>query len=374
MRVRSMWPLVLAAVVAGARDAAAQRPAQWRLSEEPVLRIGVVEGETAYQFFDAVSSVRLGDGRIAVLNAGSHELRIFDANGRIVANVGRKGQGPGEFSRPSRIYRMAADSLKIYDVGNRRFSIHAPDGTFVRSEPIVEQRAFFLDEWLYDRSWIDGPALGRGRGVVRAAIDRLPPPDPKVGYRYVEVSPQGHLWVRQPGEPGGPVDWIIYDLEAWPIGRITTPAGFQIHEIGRDYLLGVGRDDMDVEYVEFYTLEGAERAPTRVIADDEASDAPPARTLPAETLNLVRATLKNLAVMQEVYYSSGNFRYAGNVEQLDGWEPPKELLIQIVNASPRGWTGIIIDRKTGATCGMSYGAVVPVGWAPGTVLCEGASR
>lgn len=117
----------------------------------------------------------------------------------------------------------------------------------------------------------------------------------------MRVSPQGHLWVRQPGEPGGPVAWIVYDLEARPIGRVTTPAGFEIHEIGRDYVLGVGRDEMDVEYVEFYTLEGAERAPMRVIADDEAAGAPPARALPAEALDLARATLKNLAVMQEVY-------------------------------------------------------------------------
>lgn len=188
----------------------------------------------------------------------------------------------------------------------------------------------------------------------------------------MRVSPQGHLWVRQPGESGGPVDWIVYDLEARPIGRVTTPAGFEIHEIGRDYVLGVGRDEMDVEYVELYALEGAEHAPTRVIADDGAGATAPARTLPAEALDLVRATLKNLAVMQEVYYSSGNARYAGSVEQLDGWETPNDLLIQIVNASSRGWTAIVIDRKTGATCGMSYGAVVPAGWTPGTVLCEGA--
>src|SRR5690606_39225351 len=75
-----------------------------------------------------------------------------------------------------------------------------------------------------------GGRTRRRRAFVRAAVDRLPPPDSKVGYRYVRVSPQGHLWVRQPGRPDGPVDWIVYDLEARPIGRVTTPAGFQIHE------------------------------------------------------------------------------------------------------------------------------------------------
>ncbi len=166
------------------------------------------------------------------------------------------------------------------------------------------RRGFIFDEWLYDPSWVDGRELGRGRGVVHAAIDRLPPPDPKVGYRYVKVSPQGHLWVRRPG-----------------------------------------REEMDVEYLELYALEGAERAPTRVIADDGAGQEQPTRALPAETMATIRSTLENLATMQEVYYASGNGRYASDVEQLGGWEAPEDLLIRIVNASPRGRQAATLPRR-----------------------------
>ena len=39
----------------------------------------------------------LSDGRIAIVNQGSDEIRIYDANGRFVNTFGRKGGGPGEF-------------------------------------------------------------------------------------------------------------------------------------------------------------------------------------------------------------------------------------------------------------------------------------
>ncbi|MGW8266986.1 MAG: hypothetical protein ACWGSQ_11490 [Longimicrobiales bacterium] len=52
-------------------------PETWRLSEAPILEIGVREGEEAYQFFRVGGSVRLADGRIVVANTGARELRVF---------------------------------------------------------------------------------------------------------------------------------------------------------------------------------------------------------------------------------------------------------------------------------------------------------
>jgi len=48
--------------------------AEWRLSPEPVLRIGVVDGDDAYQFSSIVFAARLSDGRIVInyQNSGLH--------------------------------------------------------------------------------------------------------------------------------------------------------------------------------------------------------------------------------------------------------------------------------------------------------------
>src|SRR5690606_5816123 len=69
----------------------------WSLSLEPILEIGVLEGDPAYMFSQMRGPRRLSDGSIVVLDGATSEVRIFDAEGRHLRTFGRKGQGPGEF-------------------------------------------------------------------------------------------------------------------------------------------------------------------------------------------------------------------------------------------------------------------------------------
>src|SRR5688572_30610366 len=92
----------------------AQQPPEWRLSARPILQIGEVEGEPEYQLFKAVSSLRLDDGRLVVLNASSNQVRIYDQQGKFIRAIGRKGAGPSEFSIPVRVYRVGADTLQVF--------------------------------------------------------------------------------------------------------------------------------------------------------------------------------------------------------------------------------------------------------------------
>ncbi|MFW6201316.1 MAG: 6-bladed beta-propeller [Gemmatimonadota bacterium] len=370
---------------AGSSGLAAQEPPVWEVSSEPTLEIGVVEGAAEYQLFGAVSAVRLDDGRIAVLNAGSDELRIYDADGEHIRSVGGEGGGPGEFAIPVRLYRLGADSLLVYDRGNDRFSVHALDGSFVRTElaPVPRDR-FMYDEWLHDRTWVDGPALGQGRAPVERAVTDLPEPDPAAGFRYVKVSTAGHLWVRAGAVPDhGPVSWSVYDLNARPIGRVTTPARFEIHEIGPDYLLGTGWDTLDVEYIQLYRLDMPDAVPTRRMAHiDEVPGAEASRSGAADDTDRttssaqedvivnMQGAIRTFATIQEMHYSNGNFEYASDTDELDDWTDPEELAIHIVRATDDGWTALFIHRETGATCGMSLGARVPVGWPGGMAVCQ----
>jgi hypothetical protein len=105
----------------------------WRLAESPALDIGVVEGDEEYQFFQVTGALELSDGRIVVANAGTGELRFFDASGSFISSSGRKGSGPGEFQDIQWIERLAADSMIVYDYRLRRISVIDPDGRFVRS-------------------------------------------------------------------------------------------------------------------------------------------------------------------------------------------------------------------------------------------------
>ena len=39
----------------------------------------------------------------------------------------------------------------------------------------------------------------------------------------------------------------------WP-GRVRLPPRFQLLDVGRDYMLGIRRDSLDVQFVELYSL------------------------------------------------------------------------------------------------------------------------
>ncbi len=105
--------------------------ARWSV-EGPVLDIGTAEGEGATSLFRVVGAARLSDGRIVIANAGSSELRWFDDSGAPMMSAGRRGEGPGEFTRMQRLVRGRGDSVVVYDAGTARVSVFAPDGAFAR--------------------------------------------------------------------------------------------------------------------------------------------------------------------------------------------------------------------------------------------------
>ncbi|UCF19484.1 MAG: hypothetical protein JSU87_16430 [Gemmatimonadota bacterium] len=105
----------------------------WRLADEPLLDIGLLDGDPEYQLFRVGSAVRLDDGRIVVANSGTHELRVYDPNGAHLISVGREGGGPGEFGELMWVRALPGDTLLTYDWRNRRLSFFDAAGDFVRS-------------------------------------------------------------------------------------------------------------------------------------------------------------------------------------------------------------------------------------------------
>lgn len=106
---------------------------QWRLRTEPAVRIGVVEGDSVYQLFNARSAYRRPDGSLVVANSGSREIRFYDGTGRHLRSVGRRGQGPGEYGylRWARPYR--GDSMVSLDGTTTRITVSDAQGRYARS-------------------------------------------------------------------------------------------------------------------------------------------------------------------------------------------------------------------------------------------------
>jgi hypothetical protein len=119
-------------MIAENAQGAATAAATWSLADTASLSIGVLEGDSAHQLFRVGGAARLGDGRIAILNSGSRELRFFGPDGRHLRSVGRDGEGPGEFRRPLPLVHLAGDSLLVWDERLQRFSVFDDEGTFIR--------------------------------------------------------------------------------------------------------------------------------------------------------------------------------------------------------------------------------------------------
>jgi hypothetical protein len=131
----------------------------WAIDSVPSLEIGVEAGEEPYELNRAFDAMRLPDGTILVGNSGSGELRVFDAGGRYVRAIGRRGNGPGEFGEFAtvRVFRTADGSLVAYDGANLRVHHFDSTGTYretVRIESTADGlRAFFVGLF-GDGSWL----------------------------------------------------------------------------------------------------------------------------------------------------------------------------------------------------------------------------
>jgi hypothetical protein len=106
----------------------------WRLSDEPVLEVGMVDGPAEYVLGNVAGVLGTADGGVLVADGQAKNLRWYDAAGRHVRTVGREGAGPGEFRHVSRLVPYRADTVVVVDWMNRRLTFLTGDGTVIRDE------------------------------------------------------------------------------------------------------------------------------------------------------------------------------------------------------------------------------------------------
>lgn len=349
----------------------------WTLSETPILEIGVREGPDEYQLHRVMGSLRLEDGRVVVLNAGSRELRYFDPGGRFLSSVGSRGEGPGEFEAPVSLRRTAEGDVQVWDRDLLRGSIFEPDGAFRESFHLLATREemFPGDDWLLGQNWIVSPVPPGARDPIRRAVERMPAPDSVGILRLVLVTPLGRIWSpRQRPPTDTPVEWTVYDLQGRTVAHVTTPARFQPHEIGEDYITGLYQDEMDVDYVRLYRLirpAGSPPGPGLDLTERPTSEAEAPPPPSQEVLVGLRSLVKSLASLEEIYYSE-NYTYTTDLQSLFAGSRarvPQGLQVDILFAGAEGWAGMVTHPESGGRCVLAYGFFVPMGWQPGSVIC-----
>lgn len=101
-----------------------------RLAPQPSLSIGGLTEDAHYMLSQVVGGIRLGDGHVVIADRFNNTLRMYDARGRFVREVGGEGQGPGEYEFITGFGRCESGQVVAFDIG-WRMTFYDEDLTFL---------------------------------------------------------------------------------------------------------------------------------------------------------------------------------------------------------------------------------------------------
>jgi hypothetical protein len=110
--------------------------------------------------------------------------------------------------------------------------------------------------WYADSVAFQGAAPEAERPEIRRMFDRAGAADSFPAMQGIAIGTDARIWMRQygiPGEDGEPT-WLVVEQDGTPVAWVEVPRRFTPYEYGTDRLLGVGRDSLNVQYVERYRL------------------------------------------------------------------------------------------------------------------------
>ena len=99
---------------------------------EELFRIGSVDADDGTALYDVRDVAFLGDGRVAVLNSGTSQVKLFSPTGDLLSEFGRGGRGPDEFKNLWSLGVRGGDTLVVPDYRPWRFSFFTPAGDMIR--------------------------------------------------------------------------------------------------------------------------------------------------------------------------------------------------------------------------------------------------
>jgi sugar lactone lactonase YvrE len=91
-----------------------------------------------FAFNSPLDIVLDASGNIYVLDSGNQRIQKFSPHGKHLATIGRKGQGPGEFTYPASLDVDAQGDLYVLDDGQKRIQVFTAGGRPVKTLPSIK--------------------------------------------------------------------------------------------------------------------------------------------------------------------------------------------------------------------------------------------
>lgn len=236
------------------------------------------------QFADGAFVVEPGIRVMPGLAPDSMTILRLRSGGAIQDTFGRFPMAPqgGSRSRPRPVifgsrpsYAVSASHLffgypERYEIG--RYTTSGTLDVLVRRawrpEPITEEEKEEYAKQYVDMKGEDGRAVPeRLRAQRRRNLEESAFAEHRPAFTRIVLDRTDHLWVQEYSMrdylPQGrfqptvdePSRWSVFDAAGRWLGQVTLAAGFRPMEIGDDYVLGLARDEDEVEYVRVYGLE-----------------------------------------------------------------------------------------------------------------------
>jgi hypothetical protein len=92
--------------------------------------------------------------------------------------------------------------------------------------------------------------------AARRLVARVPVPTTRPEYSNLALDADGNLWVEHGPVSGGQswaTEYLVFDREGLLLGSLSLPP-LRILEIGGDYVLGVGEDELGVQYLQMFDI------------------------------------------------------------------------------------------------------------------------
>ena len=79
--------------------------------------------------FSTITSIReLASGKVYLVDARDKVVQLLDFAAGTMTQVGREGQGPGEYALPTGLLPLPGDQTLLQDLMAQRFMVLTPDG------------------------------------------------------------------------------------------------------------------------------------------------------------------------------------------------------------------------------------------------------
>ena len=151
-------------------------------------------------------------------------------------------------SAGGRVFAVTADATKviIVTVGGAPIGEFAAEG---RRTPVNEADvAAIADEWAARG------ATANDRRVIREFVEGRPRARVAPFFRSMLAVSAQELWIESWQRDGSSSEWLVYSATGALIARVLVPANLKLQDVGADWVLGVARDDDDVQHVRLHRL------------------------------------------------------------------------------------------------------------------------